>query len=282
MNNFGGLLINEFIKTFKKPRTFISFIALTILVLALQYGFYHDGKEIMKFFTQSLEEDFSINGNMLTSNFITYLILQFLIVQMPLLVTLVSGDIISGEAQTGSLRYLLLRPQTRTQIYFAKWIISMFYTLLLLIWLGILALVVSKFIFPNGDLSAAFSDGVHITRAADCNFKFLEAFGIAFLALGLITSFAMMLSAFAENSISPIIIVMSTVIIFTVIGTFELPVFEFLKPFMFTTHMIVWRDLFENPVPASEIITSCMVMFAHIILFFSIGLFHFNKKDITC
>jgi ABC-2 type transport system permease protein len=282
MNNFRGLLHNEFIKTFKKPRTFISFIALAILVLALQYGFYHDGKEIIKFVTQQLEADFTINGNMLTSNFICYLILQFLIVQMPLLVTLVSGDVISGEWQSGSLRYLLLRPQSRTQIYCAKWLISMFYTMLLLIWLGVLALVVSKLFFPAGDLIAAFSDGFHITRAADCDLKFLQAFGIAFLALGLITSFAMMLSTFADNSISPIIIVMSTVIIFTVLGTFDLPVFEFLKPFMFTTHMIVWRNLFENPVPTDEIFTSCLVMIGHIILFFSIGLIHFNKKDITC
>jgi ABC-2 type transport system permease protein len=282
MSNFIGLLQNEFIKTFKKPRTFISFIALTILVLALQYGFYHDGTEIIKFVTQQLEADFTINGNMLTSNFICYLILQFLIVQMPLLVTLVSGDVISGETQSGSLRYLLLRPQSRTQIYIAKWLISMFYTMLLLIWLGVLALVVSKFIFPNGDLVAAFSDGFHITRAEDCTGKFMQAFGIAFLALGLITSFAMMLSTFADNSISPIIIVMSTVIIFTVLGTFDLPVFEFLKPFMFTTHMIVWRNLFENPVPWQEVYTSCLVMLGHIILFFTIGLIHFKTKDITC
>jgi ABC-2 type transport system permease protein len=282
MNSFVGLLKNEFVKTFYKRRTFISFIALTILVLALQYGFYHDGQEILKFVTTQLEEDFTINGNMLNSNFICYLILQFLIVQMPLLVTLVSGDIISAESQTGSLRYLLIRPQSRTLIYFAKWCISMFYTLLLLIWLGVLALVVSKFIFPNGDLVAAFSDGFHITRAVDCNFKFMQAFGIAFLALGLITSFAMMLSSFADNSVSPIIIVMSTVIIFTVLGTFDMPVFEFLKPFMFTTHMIAWRSLFENPVPKADIFTSCFVMVGHIVGFYIIGLINFNKKDITC
>jgi ABC-2 type transport system permease protein len=282
MSSFLALLHNELIKTFRKPRTFISFIALTILCLTLQYGFYHDGKEIIGFVTSQLEENFAIQGEMLTSNFICYLILQFLIVQMPLLVTLVSGDIMSGETSSGSMRYLLLRPQSRGQIYFAKWLICMFYTILQLLWLGVLALLVSKLIFPNGDLVAAFSDGFHITRAQDCDFKFLQAFGIAFLALGLISSFAMMLSTFADNSITPIIVVMSTVIIFTVIGTFDLPVFEFLKPFMFTTHMIAWRSLFESPVPWSDITTSCIIMIAHIILFYTIGYLHFKKKDITC
>jgi ABC-2 type transport system permease protein len=282
MSSIGALIKNEFIKTFRKKTVYISFIALTILVVALQYGFKHDGDEIIKFFISQIEEDFSINGNLLTSNFICYLILQFLIIQMPLLVTLVSGDVISGEHATGTLRYLLMRPQSRGQIYFAKWIVSMSYTLMLLIWLGILALVVSRFIFPAGDLMAAFSDGIHVTRDAECIPKFLQAFGIAFLALGLITSFAMMLSAIAENSIAPIIIVMSTVIIFTVLSTFDLPVFDVLKPFMFTTHMIVWRSLFEQPVSWPDILVSCGIMLAHIIGFYFIGYYYFKKKDISC
>jgi ABC-2 type transport system permease protein len=282
MGIFTSLLKNEFVKTFKKPRTFIAFGALAILVLALQYGFYHDGKEIMGFVTQQLEEDFEITGNMMNSNFICYLILQMLIIQMPLLVTIVSGDTISGEFSTGSLRYLLSKPISRTKIFFSKWVMCMIYTVILLVWLGILALVVSKFIFPNGDLVAAFSDNLSITRAEDCVPKFYQAFGIAFLALGLITSFAIMLSTFFDNTITPIIIVMSTIIIFTVIGTFDLPVYEYLKPFMFTSHMIAWRSLFESPVPTAEIFTSCIVMVLHIIGFTLIGLYKFNKKEITC
>jgi ABC-2 type transport system permease protein len=282
MAAFLPLVTNELVKTFSKPRTYISFIALAILTLTLQFGFKKDGEEIIKIVTAQLEQDFDINGKVLTSNFICYLILQFLIVQMPLLVALVSADSISGETANGSLRYLVMRPQSRISIYFAKWIVCMLYTLLLLIWLGILALVVSHLIFPDGDIIAAFSDSISVTRAVDCPKKFLQAFGIAFLALGLITSFALMLSAFFDNSIAPLIIVMSTVIIFTVIGTFDLPVYEYIKPLMFTTHMIVWRNLFENPVPWADVYSSCFIMLLHIVLFTGIGMYYFNKKDITC
>jgi ABC-2 type transport system permease protein len=274
MAGLSALIKNEWVKTFSKPRTYISFIALAILT--------HDGEEIIKIVTAQLEESFDINGKVLTSNFICYLILQMLIVQMPLLVALVSADAISGETANGSLRYLLMRPQSRTKIYLAKWIVCMAYTSLLLIWLGILALVVSKLIFPDGDIIAAFSDSISVTRAEVCSLKFAQAFGIAFLALGLISSFALMLSAMLDNSIAPIIIVMSTVIIFTVIGTFDLPVYDLLRPLMFTSHMIVWRNLFENPVPWSEIYSSCIALVIHIILFTGIGIYYFNRKDITC
>jgi ABC-2 type transport system permease protein len=263
--SFGALVRNELVKTFIKPRTYIIFIALAILCLALQFGFKQDGGEIIKLVTAQIEDQFQINGIVLSSNFICYLILQFLIVQMPLLVTLVAGDSISGETSTGSLRYLLIQPHSRTKIYLAKWVTSMIYTVCLLIFLGILALVVSKFIFPDGDLIAAYSDNVSITRAADCNFRFMQAFGIAFLALGLICSFALMLSAIFENSIVPVVTVMSTIIIFTVIGTFDLPVYDIIRPFMFTTHMIAWRSLFETPIPWDEIYASCAIMIAHIV-----------------
>jgi ABC-2 type transport system permease protein len=279
---FGALVRNELVKTFIKPRTYISFIALAILCLTLQFGFKQSGDEIIQLVTGQIEDQFEINGIVLSSNFICYLILQFLIVQMPLLVALVAGDSISGETTTGSLRYLLIQPHSRTKIYLAKRVCSMLYTTCLLIFLGILALVVSKFIFPNGDLIAAFSDNISITRAADCNYKFMQAFAIAFLALSLICSFALMLSAIFENSIVPIVIVMSTIIIFTVIGTFDLPVYDVLRPFMFTTHMIAWRNLFENEVPWSEIYTSCAIMLAHILGFTALGIYLFNKKEITC
>jgi ABC-2 type transport system permease protein len=277
-----SLVINELIKTIRKPRTYISFVVLAVLVMALQLGFHKNGEEIIQLVTQQLETDFEINGTVLTSNFICFLVLQMLIIQMPLLATIVSGDIISGETMNGSLRYLLIRPQSRTKIYFSKWIASMLYTIILILWLGVLAWIVPKFLFPDGDIISATSDSISIIRAEDCGVKFLQAFILASLALGLITSFALMLSAWTDNSIAPIMIVMSVVVIFTVIGTFDLPVYDTIKPFMFTTHMLAWRSLFENPVPWKDIFASSAVLIFHIILFTGLGWYIFNKKDITC
>ncbi|QLH48023.1 MAG: hypothetical protein HWD58_21945 [Bacteroidota bacterium] len=67
--------------------------------------FYQDGKEILSFVTQQFESTFQIEGQVLNGNLICFIVLQTLIVQMPLLVALVTGDLISGETAQGTVRF---------------------------------------------------------------------------------------------------------------------------------------------------------------------------------
>jgi ABC-2 type transport system permease protein len=73
---------------------------------------------------------------------------------------------------------------------------------------------------------------------------------------------------------------MSVIIIFTIIGTLDVPLFDTIKPALFTTHMIIWRNLFDNPLPKEQIAISLSVLFGHIVLFLSIAFWHFTRKDI--
>ena len=246
----------------------------------LQAAFYQDGKEILSFVTQQLDSVFNVQGNVLNGNLICFILLQTLIVQMPLLVALVTGDSVSGETASGTIRFLLTTPASRTKIILAKWLAGLFYTLLLLLLLGFMALIVSKWIFGNGDLMALGSDTLTIIRSDDLNWRWGYAFLIAFLSLAVVASLGQMLSCFIDNSITPIVSVMAIIIIFTIIGMFDLPSFDVLKPFLFTTHMISWKSLFEDPVPVSDIYFSCAVLVAHIVLLLSISIFYFKRKDI--
>jgi len=73
---------------------------------------------------------------------------------------------------------------------------------------------------------------------------------------------------------------MGTIIVFTIIGTLDIPFFDYIKPFLFTTHMIVWRDMFYDPLQWQDIILSVSVIIFYIILFTAIGWYHFKTKDI--
>jgi hypothetical protein len=44
--------------------------------------------------------------------------------------------------------------------------------------------------------------------------------------------------------------------------------------------MIIWRSMFEDPLPQREIMISVSVMLLHIALFIGITLFYYSKKDI--
>ena len=55
-------------------------------------------------------------------------------------------------------------------------------------------------------------------------------------------------SMFADNSIGPIVATMSVIIVFTILTTLDIPIFNAMKPFLFTTHMIGWKGFFDVQV----------------------------------
>lgn len=176
MKEFIAILTNELYKTIKRPRTYIGFGVIIFICVMLQAAFYHDGKEILSFVTQQLDNVFNVQGNILNGNLICFILLQTLIVQMPLLVALVTGDSVSGETASGTIRFLLTTPGSRTKIIVAKWLAGLFYTLILLLLLGFMALIVSKWIFGTGDLMALNSESLTIIRGDDINWRWGWAF----------------------------------------------------------------------------------------------------------
>lgn len=274
------LIYAELFKIASKPRSYLGLLAITVIVSLIHLAMLSDGKNYLDFIFSSFSQTFDISGKILNGNLIAFIILQMLVVQMPLLVAFVTGDIISGESAGGTLRLLAGRPFSRTQIFFAKYIASAVYTAVLIIWLGILSLVVGRLLFGDGDMMVLKSDGLTVIRAHDILWRYGIAFLIAFLSLMLIASYSFCISAFADNSITPIVICMATIIIFTIIGTLEIPFFDYVKPFLFTTHMIVWRNIFYQPIDWQEIIVSISIMVSYIVGFTGVAWYHFKTKDI--
>jgi len=270
----------ELRKIAARPRSYIGFVAIALIAGLIQFAMHADGENYISFITQAAEQSFSFEGRILNGNLICFIILQMLIIQVPLLVALVTGDMISGEAAMGTLRLLMTRPVSRTVILCSKFLAGAVYTMLLLIWLGVFSLFLGLLLFGSGDLIVLKTDQLIILPEADVLWRFFSAFGMAFIALLLIASLSLMLSCFSDNSIGPIITTMALIIFFTIIGTLEVPLFEKIKPFLFTTHMSVWRCFFEDPLPVKQIIYSVLFLVGHIVTFLSVSIFYFNRKDI--
>ena len=272
---------NEFVKILAKPRSYLGIGALTLLIAVILFAMKADGSSFISFVTSSFEQTLSFNGNILNGNLIAFIILQMLIIHIPLLVALVTGDLISGEAAMGTVRMLASKPISRTSIVLSKFIAGAVYTLILTIWLGFLALIVSKWIFGTGDLIVLNSDGLVILQEQDIMWRYGLAFIVAFLSLLTISTLSICLSAFADNSIGPIVSTMAIIILFTIIGSLDVSVFDSIKPYLFTTHMASWRSFFEDPIPMSKIIQSVVILLAHNVILVVVAIVKFNKKDIT-
>jgi ABC-2 type transport system permease protein len=282
----------ELYKIFRRPRTYIAFGAIAALILIIQFGLKVDGKSYADFLMKDVGGTMEIDGNIINGYLICYIMLQLLLVHVPLLVALIAADMISGEANMGTLRLLLSKPYSRTELLIAKFLAATVYTVMLLIWLAILALFVSMWIFGVGDMFLMKSSYVVLISQNDVFWRYAGAFVFAALAMVTVAALGFLLSIFAENSIGPIVATMSIIVFFTILSTLNIPIFNTLKPYLFTTHLISWKEFFDLKVnDANEaiigsiqnpqrIITSALVLLLHIVGFVGGAIFIFNKKDV--
>lgn len=270
----------ELFKIFKKLRTYIAFAAIGIIILLIQLAMYADGEAYLEFMLGNIETAFDIEGKTLNGYFVFYLILHTLLVHVPLLICLVAGDIVAGEANMGTLRLLATKPVSRTKLMLSKFWASTIYTLLLLTFMAVLGLLGSIALFGTSDLIIQKSDMLILLDSNDVLWRYAAAYGFAALAMITVASLAFLFSVFADNSIGPIIAAMSVVIVFTILTTMDIPIFYQLKPFLFTNHMLNWKGFFDNPVDLPEVLKSAGVLVLHIILFVSLAVYFFRKKDV--
>mgnify|MGYP000343683056 CR=1 FL=1 len=169
----------ELYKIFRRPRTYIAFAAITALIGVVQLGLKVDGKEYAEFVMADFNSSFAVDGNILNGYFICYVVLQLLLVHVPLLIALIAADMISGEANMGTLRVLMTKPISRWEFILAKFSASAVYTILLLIWVAIQALLLSMLIFGTDDMFIMKSSYAVVIKADDVFWRYAGAFCFA-------------------------------------------------------------------------------------------------------
>lgn len=293
-----NLLQIELFKISKRPRTYIAFAAIAAIVMIFQFAFKADGESYMNLMMQNIQDNFELDkSKAINGYFMCYIILNTLLIQVPILIALIAGDAISGEANMGTLRLLLTKPISRTQLLLVKFFASFIFTVVLLIWMAIIALFLSMAIFGVDDMLIFRAKGeesqiLQITKD-DILWRYFAAFGYAAIALTVIASLSILLSVFAENSIGPIVATVCIVIFFTIVSNLNMPIIDKnVKPYLFTSYLVGWKGFFYigineegQPIKGSienwgAIRKSLGILLAHIALFLGIAIAAFRKKDI--
>lgn len=282
----------ELYKIFKRPRTYIAFGVISSLILIIQLGLKLDGKEYFEFVFGSLKDQFAIEGNVLNGYFVCYFVLQYLLVQVPMLIALVSADMVSGEANMGTLRVMLTKPLSRTTFILSKFFAASVYTFILLLWIAALGLGLSVLIFGTDDLIIGKNNYVVLLESSDVMWRYAATFCFAYLAMLTVTALGFFLSLFAENSIGPIVTTIGIIIFLTVISTMSIPFYKKIQPYLFTTHMVTWKEFFDAQVNdetglikgsiqyPQRIVKASIILVVYIVGLVSASIFVFRKKDI--
>ncbi len=287
------LLQIEVYKIFKRPRTYIAFGVITFIILLIQVALKFGGKEYVGLMMSGLKDTFDVPLNEILNGYmVCYIVLNLLLVHVPILVVLIAGDMISGEANMGTLRLLASKPVSRIKLLLIKFIAACIYTMVLLVWVAILSLVVSILLFGTNQLFVPRELGVNIIATSDVLWRYFAAFIFASIGLVTVAALAFMFSAFADNSIGPVVATVCVIIVFTILTQMQIPFYdETVKPYLFTTHMLGWKGFFyvkgtdgvtvdgsiEN---LGAIIKSGIILLLYTGIFLFTAIWYFRKKNI--
>ena len=288
------LLKIEIFKIFKRPRTYIAFAVIALIIILIQIALKFGGKEYVGLMMSGMGDSFEEipTQTILNGYLVCFVILNLLLIHIPILVALVSGDAIAGEANMGTLRLLVSKPVSRIQLLIVKFTASVFYTMILLIWVAVLALFLSILLFGVNWLGVPRELQFNVMESDDVLWRYALAFCFAAIGLICVSALAFMLSVFSDNSIGPIVITVCIIIVFTILTQMQIPFYdETIKPYLFTTHMLGWKGFFyvkaadgvtekgsiEN---FSAIVKSAAILIGYTVAFLGIAFGYFKRKNI--
>jgi ABC-2 type transport system permease protein len=287
------LLQIEIYKIFKRQRTYIAFAVIAAIIFLIQIGLKFGGHEYIEMIMGAMNGVFEVPpGEMLNGYFVCFFILNLLLVHVPILVAMVAGDMISGESNQGTLRLLVSKPISRTQLCLVKFGASVFYTFVLLVWVAILSLLISVMIFGTNSLFVPKELEADIMLKSDVLWRYFAAFGFAAIGMVTIAAMAFMFSVFADNSVGPIVATVCVIIVFTILMQMEIPFYDnTIKPYLFTTHMLGWKGFFYVKANEGEtingsisnlgaIIKSAIILIVYAAIFLFTAIWFFRKKNI--
>lgn len=252
-------------------------LAITALVV---WGLYKHGPE--RALTRSFGSDMVVGGKTLTGAMTArYVMEPCLIVLVPLLVAAVAGGLVAGEARSGFLRTWLCRPVNRWTVLTAKQLAAWGHAAGLTLFLGVVALGLGYLFFGGGDLIDIRSgDGLVILPEPLALQRLLLAYGLAAALMCGMASLALLCSVIFENPLVAAAVAVAFLPASTLLAA--LPYFEFLKPYLLTTHLDTWIHAFRGTLDPADFVQPLSCVLGYCLVPYILGCVVFHVRDITC
>ncbi len=196
-----------------------------------------------------------------------------------LYLALVGGDFIAKEVEDGTLRMTLCRPVSRLQVLMVKYAACVLYTFALVAFIGVSAFATAFAVRGGGGLFLMIPEE-HLTTFYDFGpglLRYACALPCFALSLLTITTFAFQLSCW---NIKPAAATISAITLFMVDWIFHLvPYFETYRPWMMTTHMGTWLNVFRSPLPWQQMLEDYAYLLGLDASFLLIAAVVFSTRD---
>lgn len=196
---------------------------------------------------------------------------------LPIAVAVIAGDSVAGEAQSGTLRYLLVRPVGRTRLLVAKLISVLAFVLLAVVIVAVTAYVVGSLLLGDQPLAASVSgttltpEQVAVRTALAIGYITLSMLGVAAIAL--------FLSTITDSPLAAALGALAFLIASSLLLTLDAA--EALQPYLPTRYWLSFVDLFRDPIFWRDILRGVGLQAVYVVVLLGAAWANFTTKDVT-
>ena len=217
---------------------------------------------------------FQVAGN---GVFLAFLALTIMLTLMlPLVVAVVSGESLAGEANTGTLRYLLVVPAGRARLLSVKYVAVVLFTLVACLLVAASALIMGVALFPVGPVTLLSGTTVPLSEGL-LRLLFVVLYVTA--AMAMLGAIGLAISSFTEHPIAAIAAIMILAISSEVAD--NIPQFAAVGPYLPSHWWLAFDSILRMPVDTTELTHGLFSFAVYIVIFGSIAWARFTSADIT-
>jgi ABC-2 type transport system permease protein len=217
--------------------------------------------------------------NQLAGNgvFLSFIALStLLILVLPVVVAVVAGDSVAGEAGYGTLRYLLAVPSGRTRLLAVKFGVIATFGLAATFIVSAVALIAGAVLFPIGPVTLL--SGVTVSLA-DGLVRLLFVTLYVAAAMAALGAIGLAISTLTEHAIGAIAAIMILVVASEVVD--QVPQLAAVGPYLPTHWWLSFDSLLRAPVDTSTLLRGLLSFAVYALLFGSFAWAKFTSADVT-
>ena len=198
---------------------------------------------------------------------------------LPIAVAVLGGDAIAGETQTGTLRYLLVRPVGRTHLLLAKLVTVVAFVVLAVLVVSAVSYVEGRLLLGQAPATGTVSLSGSTLTQEELTMRTALALAYVIVCMLGVAAVALFLSTLTTSSIGAALGTVGLLIASTVL--LGLDAAQSLHPFLPTRHWLAFVDLFRDPILWDDLVSGLVVQLGYLLVFGLAAWASFSTKDIN-
>jgi ABC-2 type transport system permease protein len=198
---------------------------------------------------------------------------------LPVAVAMTAGEAVAGEAQTGTLRYLLVRPVGRTRLLVAKLVSVMAFVILTVLVVAATALVTGTMLLGNENTGSTISVSGTSLSTGELAGRTGLALLYAMLSMLGVAAIGLFLSTVVRTPLAAALGTLAVLVASTLLLTLDAA--DSLRPYLLTRYWLAFVDLFRDPIRWTEVVRGVIQQGCYVLAFLAAAWANFATKDVT-